>query len=72
LIAYGVVAGVIFLIYVVVAIFGEVQRKKGPAIYGRKLEMTNSPEEERSAYGYDQRSHGVVESGAEEEKTTYR
>jgi hypothetical protein len=51
MIAYCAVAGVIFLMYVVVVVFGEVKRKRGARRERDqgKLEMTSSPDEERSA-----------------------
>jgi hypothetical protein len=73
LIAYSVVAGVIFLLYIVVAIFGEVQREKVHTGDGGRLKTTSNPDEEtNAAYAHDQRSHRGVERGAGRERASYR
>jgi hypothetical protein len=60
MIAYCVVAGVIYVSYVAVAIFGEVRRERGPQ--GNEPEkhsaMTNSPNEgRRTTPGHTQPWH---------------
>jgi hypothetical protein len=66
MIAYCVVAAVIFVVYVAVAIFGELRRKKGPDGNDarKQLDMTNSPDEGRSAgFSHTQSMHQRDENG---------